>query len=70
MSLSRPSFQSLLIFAAAAVGMALTFSLGLWQLGRGAEKTALQAAKDQRMAMPVLDGRSLTRRFRPQNCKL
>ena len=60
MSLSRPSFQSLLIFAAAAVGMALTFSLGLWQLGRGAEKTALQAAKDQRMAMPVLDGRSLT----------
>ena len=60
MSLSRPSFHSMLIFAAAALGMALTFSLGMWQVGRGAEKLALQAAKDQRTAMPVLDGRSLT----------
>jgi len=60
MSLSRASFNSLLIFAAAALGMALTFSLGMWQVGRGHEKLALQAAKDQRMAMPMLDGRSLT----------
>jgi surfeit locus 1 family protein len=39
--------------------MAVTFSLGMWQLGRGAEKLALQAAKEQRMSMTVLDGRSL-----------
>ncbi len=65
MSLSRPSFQSILIFAAAALGIALTFSLGMWQLGRGAEKLALQAAKDERSAMSVLDGRSLSASITP-----
>jgi surfeit locus 1 family protein len=59
MSLSRPSLQGILIMAAAALGMAVTFSLGLWQVGRGSEKLALQAAKTERMAMPVLDGRTL-----------
>lgn len=59
MSPSRPSLQGVLIVIAAAVGMTVTFSLGMWQLGRGAEKLALQASKEQRMAMTVLDGRSL-----------
>ncbi len=59
MSLSRPSLQGILIFAAAALGMAVTFSLGLWQVGRGEEKLALQAAKTERMTKPVLEGRSL-----------
>lgn len=59
MSLSRPSLQGVLIFLAAAVGVTVTFSLGMWQLGRGEEKLALQAAKEQRMSMTVLDGRSL-----------
>ncbi len=60
MSLSRPSFQRILIFASAVLGMALTFSLGMWQVGRGDEKLALQAAKDERSGMAVLDGRGLT----------
>lgn len=59
MSPARPSLQGVLILAAAVLGGAVTFSLGLWQLGRGDEKLALQAAKTQRMAMTVLDGRSL-----------
>jgi len=65
MSLSRLSFQSILIFAAAALGIALTFSMGMWQLGRGAEKLALQAAKDERSAMSALDGRSLSASITP-----
>jgi surfeit locus 1 family protein len=65
MSLSRASFQSILIFAAAALGMALTFSLGMWQVGRGSEKLALQATKDERRAMTVLDGRSLSASITP-----
>jgi len=65
MSLSRPSFHSILIFTATALGMALTFALGMWQVGRGAEKLALQAAKDQRIAMSVLDGRSLSASITP-----
>lgn len=59
MSLFRPSLQGILIMAAAALGMAVTFSLGLWQVERGSEKLALQASKTERMAMPVLDGRTL-----------
>ncbi|PUE33837.1 transmembrane cytochrome oxidase [Limnohabitans sp. Jir72] len=60
MSLSRPSFHRILIFASAVLGMALTFSLGMWQVGRGDEKLALQAAKDERSGMAVLDWRGLT----------
>ncbi len=44
---------------AALLGMAVTLSLGRWQLGRAAEKEALQASIDARAALPVLDGRSL-----------
>jgi surfeit locus 1 family protein len=43
----------------AAVGVAITFSLGMWQLGRAAEKTALQDAKQQQSDQVVLDGRTL-----------
>ena len=33
-----------LVLVSAAVGMAMTFSLGRWQLARAAQKEALQAA--------------------------
>jgi surfeit locus 1 family protein len=47
------------MLAAAALGVAMTFSLGLWQLGRANEKTALQDARTQQSVKEALDGRSL-----------
>lgn len=52
-------WQRALVLFMALLGMGLTFSLGLWQLGRAAEKTALQEAKAQQADKVVLDGRSL-----------
>jgi surfeit locus 1 family protein len=54
-----PPWQRWLVLGAAALGVAITFSLGLWQLGRAAEKTALQNAKQEQADQLVLDGRSL-----------
>ena len=54
-----PRWQRWLLLGAAALGVAITFSLGLWQLGRAAEKTALHNAKQQQADQLVLDGRSL-----------
>jgi surfeit locus 1 family protein len=54
-----PGWQRWLVLGMAAMGVAITFSLGLWQLGRAAEKTALQNAKQQQAEQVVLDGRSL-----------
>ena len=54
-----PAWQRWLVLGLAAVGVAITFSLGLWQLSRAAEKTALQTAKQQQAQQVVLDGRSL-----------
>lgn len=53
-------WQRLLILLAAVLGVAVTFSLGMWQLGRGAEKLALHAIQHDRSAMTALDGRMLT----------
>ncbi len=65
MSLSRPSRQGILILAAAVLGMAVTFSLGMWQLGRGAEKMARQAAKTEKSNQTLLDDRSLSESMDP-----
>jgi surfeit locus 1 family protein len=65
MSLSRPSRQDILILAAAVLGMTVTFSLGMWQVGRGAEKMALQAAKTEKLNQPLLDDRSLSESMDP-----
>jgi surfeit locus 1 family protein len=48
-----------LITAAAVLAATVTASLGRWQLGRAAEKEALQARIEQRSSEPVLDGASL-----------
>ena len=48
-----------LVLAAAGVGVAMTFSLGMWQIGRASEKTALQDARTQQSGKEVLDGRTL-----------
>ena len=45
--------------------MAVTFSLGMWQLGRGAEKMALQAAKTEKSNQTLLDDRSLSESMDP-----
>ncbi|MBP6536057.1 MAG: SURF1 family protein, partial [Xylophilus sp.] len=39
--------------------MAITLSLGRWQLSRAAQKEALQAAISEQKTLPVLDGRAL-----------
>ena len=47
------------MWAVALAAMALTASLGRWQLSRAAEKEALQAAIAERQRLPALDGASL-----------
>jgi surfeit locus 1 family protein len=47
------------VTAAALLGVAVTAALGRWQLGRAAEKEALQAQIEERAALPVVDGASL-----------
>ncbi|KQM80304.1 SURF1 family protein [Xylophilus sp. Leaf220] len=44
---------------AAVAGVAVTVSLGNWQLSRAAQKEAIHDAIAQRRAEPLLDGRSL-----------
>lgn len=48
-----------LLTLAAAVGMAVTLSLGLWQWGRAQEKLALQADLQARQALPPLGPEAL-----------
>ncbi|MFY9185705.1 MAG: SURF1 family protein [Limnohabitans sp.] len=59
MTEKTPGWQRWLVLGMALLGVAVTFSLGLWQLGRAAEKTALQDARTQQSDMAALDGRSL-----------
>ncbi len=47
------------VLGMAVLAVSATFALGLWQLGRAAEKTALQDARTQQSAKAVLDGRTL-----------
>ncbi|MGE8317411.1 MAG: SURF1 family protein [Comamonas sp.] len=49
----------LLVTIAALVALAVTASLGFWQLRRAAEKEQWQAQLDAQAALPALDGRSL-----------
>ena len=57
-SLRSPRFW--LFTLAMALGVSVTFSLGLWQWGRAHEKLALQAALQAREALPALRGDALS----------
>ncbi len=48
-----------IVTLAAALGFALTASMGFWQLGRAQQKLALQAAIDARQQLPALDASAL-----------
>jgi surfeit locus 1 family protein len=62
----RPAGRVWLITLAAAIGVAATFALGLWQLGRAHQKLDLQAAMEGRMAAPPVDARALLSGTDPQ----
>jgi surfeit locus 1 family protein len=49
-----PRARFVVVTLAASVACAVTARLGFWQLDRGAQKTALQAAIDARAALPPL----------------
>ena len=53
------AWRRALVWAVALAAMALTASLGRWQLSRAAEKGGLQAAIAERQRLPALDGASL-----------
>ena len=53
--------RSLVLLAATVAGVALTARLGLWQLDRAAQKTALQQALGERGAQPALTTAELAR---------
>ena len=55
----RTAWRRALVWAVALAAMALTASLGRWQLSRAAEKEASQAAVAERQRLPALDGASL-----------
>ena len=55
------AWRRALVWAVALAAMALTASLGRWQLSRAAEKQALFAAVQQREQLPALDGATLAR---------
>ena len=59
MTEKTPGQQRWLVLALALLSVGLTCSLGLWQLGRAAEKTSLQQARTQQAEKPVLNGQSL-----------
>jgi len=48
-----------LVSLAAVAGIAATFALGAWQLGRAQEKLALQASIDARKAQPPMGNQAL-----------
>jgi surfeit locus 1 family protein len=48
-----------LLTCAAAVGLAITLGLGVWQWGRGEQKVARQAEMEQRQSLPPVDERAL-----------
>lgn len=55
----RRSSRFWLVTTAAVAGIAVALALGAWQLGRAAQKIALQAAIEERMALPAIDGGAL-----------
>lgn len=52
--MTRERLRRAVVLAAALVAVAVTARLGVWQLDRAAQKTALQRAIDERAALPPL----------------
>jgi surfeit locus 1 family protein len=57
----RSRRNALVVLLATLAAIALTARLGVWQLDRASQKTALQADLDARSREPALDGASLAR---------
>ena len=57
---SSPRRQAWLLLAT-MLGVALTASLGAWQLGRAAQKNAIQSALESRALLPLLSAADLAR---------
>lgn len=55
------SGRRIAVLAAAVLGMAVTARLGWWQLDRAAQKAAVQAALDERRALPPVPAPDLAR---------
>lgn len=65
MSVPWRTWRFWLVLVSAAIGMAVTFSLGRWQLARAAQKEALQAAVVSREHQPALEGGTLAGALTP-----
>jgi len=61
-SSAAPGWRFWLATLAALAGVALTMSLGAWQLSRASFKEALQAQVDAQHRLAPLDGRALQSR--------
>jgi surfeit locus 1 family protein len=53
--------RSLIVLIASVLGVAVTARMGLWQIDRAAQKTALQSAIDERARLPELPASALAR---------
>ncbi len=60
MAASSPRRQAWLLLAT-VLGVALTASLGSWQLGRASQKIAIQSALESRALLPLLSAADLAR---------
>lgn len=54
-------FERTVLLVAALLGAGVTARLGVWQLDRAAQKTALQTSLDERQALPALPATELAR---------
>ncbi|MDO5289696.1 MAG: SURF1 family protein [Pseudomonadota bacterium] len=59
-----------LVIVLALAGMALTFSLGRWQLARAEQKQAMQAAQAQRQRLPALNAGALAPPVQPGDARI
>lgn len=57
--MTRERLRRAVVLVAALVAVVVTARLGVWQLDRAAQKTALQRAIDERAALPPLAGDAL-----------
>ena len=59
MTALRRRWRGTAILVAALTGISITSSLGFWQLGRAAQKEAMQRSLEERSGLPALNGTDL-----------